>query len=154
MSRNGHPYYWTNDPNQSQENSQRLHAENFQAGNGWLQSFMTRHNINFRFLSGESAAVDMEAIEDWKSKLQQVLSEYPPEDQFNADETGLFYRKMPRKNLIQNGEKCNGAKLSKERLSILFCCATGEKLKPLVIGECCTASSIQTTMYRYQTSAC
>jgi hypothetical protein len=32
----------------------------------------------------------MEAAEDWKSKLQQVLSEYPPENQFNADETGLF----------------------------------------------------------------
>jgi hypothetical protein len=43
---------------------QRLHTENFQANNGWLESFTTRHNINFRFLSGESAAVDMEAVED------------------------------------------------------------------------------------------
>jgi hypothetical protein len=33
-------------------------------------------------------------------------------------------------------EKCRGGKLSKERLSVLFCCsATGEKLKPLVIGN-------------------
>jgi hypothetical protein len=43
---------------------------------------------------------------------------------------------MPRKSLIQNGEKCKGGKLSKERLSVLFCCsATGEKLKPLFIGN-------------------
>jgi hypothetical protein len=35
---------------------------------------------------------------------------------FNADETGLFYRQMPRKSLIQKGEKCKGGKLSKERL--------------------------------------
>jgi hypothetical protein len=78
----------------------------------------------------------MEAVEDWKSKLQQVLSEYPPEDKFNADETGLFYRQMPRKSLIQKGEKFKGRKLFKERLSVLFCCiATGKKLKPLVTGN-------------------
>jgi hypothetical protein len=57
----------------------------------------------------------MEAVEDWKSRLQQVLSEYPPEDLFSADETGLFYRQMPRKSLIQKGAKCKGGKLSKER---------------------------------------
>jgi hypothetical protein len=64
------------------------------------------------------------------------LSEYSPEDQFNADETGLFYRQMPRKSLIKKGEKCKGGKLSKERLSFLSrCSATGEKLEPLVIGN-------------------
>jgi uncharacterized protein YeeX (DUF496 family) len=78
----------------------------------------------------------MEAVEDLKAKQQQVLSEYPPEDQFKADETGLLYRHMPRKSLIQKGEKCKGGKLSKERLNVLFCCsATGEKLEPLVIGN-------------------
>jgi hypothetical protein len=47
-----------------------------------------------------------------------------------------FIDKMPRKSLIQKGEKCKGGKVSKERLSVLFCCsATGEKLKPLVIGN-------------------
>jgi hypothetical protein len=71
-------------------------------------------------LSGESAGVNLEAAEDWKSKLKQVVSEYPPENQFNADETGLFYRQMPRKSLVQNREKYEGGKLSKERLSVLF----------------------------------
>jgi hypothetical protein len=28
---------------------------------------------------------------------------------------------MPRKILVQKGEKCKGGKLSKERLSVLFC---------------------------------
>jgi hypothetical protein len=43
---------------------------------------------------------------------------------------------MPRKSLIQKGEKCKGGKLSKERSSVLFCCSVnGEKLKPLVIGN-------------------
>jgi hypothetical protein len=60
----------------AKEIAQRLHVENFQASNGWLESFRTSHNTNLRFLSGESAAVGMEAVEDWKSRLQQVLSEF------------------------------------------------------------------------------
>jgi hypothetical protein len=84
----------------------------------------------------KTAAIDMEAAKEWKSKLQNLLNEYPPENQFNADETGLFYRQMPRKSLVQKGGRCKGGKLSKERLSVLMCCsATGEKLRPLVIGN-------------------
>jgi hypothetical protein len=105
----------------AKEIAQRLNTENFQASNGWLESFRARHNINFRSLSGESAGVDSEAAENWKSKLNLVVSEYPPENQFNADETGLFYRQMPRKSLFHEGGKCKGGKLSKERLNILFC---------------------------------
>jgi hypothetical protein len=84
----------------AKEIAQRLQVENFQASNGCLESFRARHNINFRSLSGESAGVDLEAAEDWKSNLDQVVSEYPPENQFNADETGLFCRQMPRKSLV------------------------------------------------------
>jgi hypothetical protein len=88
----------------AKERAQRLHIENFQARNRWLESFRARHNMNFRSLSGESAGVDLESPEDWKSKLNQVVSGHPPENQFNADETGLFYRQMPRKSLVQKGE--------------------------------------------------
>jgi hypothetical protein len=120
----------------AREIAQTLHVENFQASNGWLESFWTRHNINSRFLSGESAAASMAAVEDSKLKLHQVINEYPPLNQFNADETQLFYRQMPRKSLIQKGGKCEGGELSKERLCALFCrSVTGEKLKPLVIGN-------------------
>jgi hypothetical protein len=71
----------------AREIAQRLHVENFQASNGWLESLTTRHNINFRFLNGESAAVDTAAVEDWKSKLHPLINEYPPTNQFKADET-------------------------------------------------------------------
>jgi hypothetical protein len=76
----------------ARETAQRLHVEIFQVSNGWLEPFRTGHNINFRFLSGESAAVDMAAVEDWKSKLHQVINEYPRSNQFNADGIGLLYR--------------------------------------------------------------
>ena len=57
----------------------------------------------FRILSGESA-VDMQTDEKLKSKLQKVMSEYPPLNQCKAD-------KM--KNV--------GRKLSNKRLSVIFC---------------------------------
>jgi hypothetical protein len=76
----------------------------------------------------------MAAVENWKSKLHQVINKYPPSNQFNADETGLFYRQMPRKCLIQKGDKSKGGKLIQGKI-VLFCrSATGEKLKPLVNG--------------------
>jgi hypothetical protein len=37
----------------AKEIAQRLHIENFQASNVWLESCRTRHNINFQFISGE-----------------------------------------------------------------------------------------------------
>jgi hypothetical protein len=69
----------------AKEIAQRLHVENFQPSNGWLESFKTRHNIYFRFLSGESAAVDMEAVEDWKSKLQQVINSVQTKQDYFID---------------------------------------------------------------------
>jgi hypothetical protein len=71
----------------ARETAHRLHVENFQASSGCLESFRTRNNINFQVPCGELAAVEY-----WKSKLHQVINEYPPLNQFNADERGLFYR--------------------------------------------------------------
>jgi hypothetical protein len=44
--------------------------------------------------------------------------------------------KCPGKAWLRKGENVKVEKLSKERLSVLFCCsATGKKLKPLVTGN-------------------
>jgi hypothetical protein len=60
--------------------------------------------------------VDLEASEDWTSKLSQTVNKYPPENPFNADETGFSYRQILKKSLVLKGEKYKGGKLSKERL--------------------------------------
>jgi len=51
----------------------RNNVKIFQANKWWLESFRTRHNINFCFLSCESWAVDMSTVGDWKSKLRRVI---------------------------------------------------------------------------------
>jgi len=105
---------------------------------GWLEKWKRRHNITFRVISGESASVNDECLDNWLSnKWPKLCQGYTPAEIFNCDETGLFYKMLPNKSLHFANEKCPGGKHSKDRLSILFCCNSdgSEKLKPVVIGK-------------------
>ena len=113
-----------------------LNIPNFKASNGWLESFRRRHNISFRTLSGESAGMDFQIVQNWKNNLCNILHGYQLTDIWNLDETGLFWRGIPTKSLVVKGDQCKGGKLSKERLTIcLLVSSIGEKFKPLVIGR-------------------
>ncbi|XP_050406602.2 tigger transposable element-derived protein 4, partial [Patella vulgata] len=116
--------------------AENLKLETFKASNGWLRSFLSRHNIVFGCMSGERADVDMGVVDYFKSKVPQLCSGFLPKDIFNMDETGLFYKDGSRKTFHVKGDDCAGGKRSKERLSVALCASlTGEKLKPLVLGR-------------------
>ncbi|XP_047505969.1 tigger transposable element-derived protein 6-like [Pieris napi] len=121
----------------AEEFANSLKIKNFKASNGWLQNFKKRHDLAFNKICGESASVSKSVCQEWKSELHNVVNDYDPNDVFNADETGLFFKCLPDKTLTFKNEKCHGGKHSKERLTILFCAnSTGtEKLKPLIIGQ-------------------
>ena len=108
----------------------------FKASEGWLTRFKSRHNIEFKHINGEAADVNMDTVEEWKTKLKDLTKNFDAADIFNADETGLFFRALPNKTLAERSKKCVGGKMSKERLTVMLCASfTGEKLKPLVIGK-------------------
>ena len=88
-------------------------------------------------ISGEENSVPEKAIEPWISSiLPDLLKKYKPEDVYNADETGLFYKLQPDRTLAFKGEKCSGGKKPKDCLTILVCVSmAGEKVPPLVIGK-------------------
>ena len=111
--------------------------DEFRASNGWLENFKKRHGIVYRKVCGESGAVDDNVCAAWKAELQSVIQGYSPHDVFNADETALFFKCLPDSTMTFKGEKCQGGKLSKERLTVLLATnASGtEKLRPLVIGK-------------------
>ena len=68
--------------------------------------------------------------------LPTILSNYEPQNIFNADEFGLFYQALPKKTLHLKGEKCSGGKNSKIRLTSLAAAnMIGEKLPMFVIGK-------------------
>lgn len=79
----------------------------------------------------------MNAVEQWFKQLPNILKDYEPDDIFNADETGLFFKCLPNKTFAFKKEKCYGGKLSKERITVMVCAnSTGtNKLKLLVIGK-------------------
>ncbi|XP_041378800.1 tigger transposable element-derived protein 4-like [Gigantopelta aegis] len=88
-------------------------------------------------MSGERGDVNNATIIDWKAKLPTVCEGYTPQDIFNMDETGLFYRDTTKSTFKVKGEECDGGKRSKERLTVALCASmTGEKIPALVIGKC------------------
>jgi hypothetical protein len=65
-----------------------------------LDSFKKRHNIVWNGVYGESKDVDESAVSEYKPKLLELISPYEPKNIYNADETGLFFRALPTKSLL------------------------------------------------------
>lgn len=113
-----------------------LGISDFTASNGWLAAFRHRNNIDFRAISGEARDADSNAADRYRERIPAITDKYAIADVFNADETGLFFKRLPDKSLALRGEKCVGGKFSKERITVLLACsASGEKLKPFVIRK-------------------
>ena len=70
---------------------------------GWLSSFRKRNNLSFNVEHGEARSADPESGRIWQESLPEILHAYPLEDIFNADETGLFYKRLPKKTLMVKG---------------------------------------------------
>ena len=113
----------------------KLGVTSFQASNGWLCRFKNRHGIIFKVACGESASVQVTTVDDWKkTALARLLTEYAPQDVFNADETGLFFRCLPNKTHAFKGQACHGGKQAKDRLTVLIGCnMTGTEKLPLLV---------------------
>ena len=109
----------------------------FKGSNGWFDRFRTRYNIQFRVICGESRAVDQNVIEDWKTRLASMIEHYDPENIYNCDETGLFYKLMPDRSITIDRNDSKGGEKSKERYTVMLCSnwIGSNKLKPVVIGE-------------------
>ena len=111
----------------------------FKASNGWLDSFKKRHNIKCMKVSGECADVSEETVTSWFERVQVLTSGYEPQNIWNEDETGCFYRALPDKSLSDKKKECRGGKKAKERITIAFFAnASGGKEPPIVIGKSAT----------------
>jgi hypothetical protein len=86
---------------------------------GWLQKFLDRHGMKSLKLSGEAGSADMDAVRAELPVLQSLISEYPPSDVFNMDETGLFYCLAPDRTIATR--QIAGLKKDKTRITIALC---------------------------------
>ncbi|KAL4103217.1 hypothetical protein QTP88_010050 [Uroleucon formosanum] len=115
----------------------KLGHKQFKASQGWLSNWKIRNNVVFRKICGENASVDQSICSDWLVKYLPIINQYSPDDVYNVDETGLFYKCLPSQTFVLKGENCAGGKNSKERVTILLGSnMTGtDKIKPLLIGK-------------------
>lgn len=120
-----------------QARSGEVSTETFTASNGWFQRFSRRFNLHNRSVSGEAASADVEAAEKFVDQFDTIIEQggYCPEQIFNVDETGLFWKKMPERSYIHKEAKTMpGFKAFKDRVTLLLGGnVTGFKLKPLLI---------------------
>ena len=89
---------------------------------------------------GEKLSADVDSIQPFVEKLHKLILEdgLVLEQLYNADETGLYWRVLPKTTLASAVEKdAPGGKSQKDRVTILGCAnATGQhKLKPVLVGR-------------------
>jgi hypothetical protein len=87
---------------------------------------------------GEAGSAKTGDAEKFQETFQEMLDDggYNANQVFNADETGLFWKKMPSRTYItKEQKKLPGKKVMKDRLTLLLCAnATGLcKIKPMLV---------------------
>lgn len=112
----------------------------FSASKGWFENFKKRHNLHHLQFKGEIASGDEKSAKEYPQKLDKIIkdNDYLPDQVFNADETGLFWKRMPKRTYLSKSEKsASGFKAAKDRVTLLFCSnSSGDfMLKPLFINR-------------------
>ena len=93
-------------------------------GDHWFSRFRERCGIQQLFFHSEGAEVDRENpdLVAALDKLYAIISKYDLENVHNMDETGLFFRLLPKYTLLMPFEDVSstrGKKKAKERVSLV-----------------------------------
>jgi DDE superfamily endonuclease/CENP-B N-terminal DNA-binding domain len=90
----------------------------------WLDRVLHERNIEVLKLHGEGGSVSDMEVRCARMAITKALEEmFPPEDWYGADESALFYRRLPRGGrIVQKGRKetARGDKEPKDRLTFLL----------------------------------
>lgn len=113
--------------------------EKFAASNGWLTRWKHQYKVTSFVISGEKLSADFSAAESFKLQFDQLIREenLAPCQIFNADETGLNFKMLPKRTLGVRQDGTAGHKMNTERLTIMPCTNYDGSLKLplLVIGK-------------------
>ncbi|XP_051909559.1 tigger transposable element-derived protein 1-like [Hippocampus zosterae] len=113
-------------------------TDDFKASRGWFENFKKRSGIHYVVRKRQTLRADKEGAKKFVEEFQSFVGceGFLPQQVFNCDETGLFWKKMPKRTYITREEKSlRGHKPMKDRLTLLLCAnATGDcKVKPLLV---------------------
>ncbi|GFX21658.1 tigger transposable element-derived protein 1 [Trichonephila clavipes] len=115
-------------------------GKEFSASKGWLTGFLKRNALHNIKITGESATAHEGAAKIFPEEQAKIIEDgdYSADQVFNADETGLYWKKMPNRTYIAKDETtASGHKASNDRVTLLLCSnASGDRmLKPLLINK-------------------
>ena len=120
----------------AKELANKLGKPNFKGSRGWLEKWKRKYNVHQMRVSGESGDVSGLTVSSWKERLPEIVKGYEPDDIWNMDESGVFWRALPENGFGQKGKQCKGGKKSKQRVTVaFFVTAAGNKEKPVFIWE-------------------
>ncbi|XP_066977814.1 tigger transposable element-derived protein 1-like [Macrobrachium rosenbergii] len=110
----------------------------FTTSKGWFAKFQKRFGLKSVSLHGKAASADTVAAETYANEtFKNIIAEggYKPEQVFNMDETGLFWKRMPSRTFLFKEEaKASGFKAFKDHVTLVMCGnAAGFLLKPGLI---------------------
>ncbi|KRZ05568.1 Tigger transposable element-derived protein 1 [Trichinella zimbabwensis] len=77
----------------------------FTSGKDWLDHFKRRFSLSNVKMPGKAASADQFTASSYFEQLKQLIDEkgFRPEQIFNADESALFWKKMPTGHMIKPG---------------------------------------------------
>ena len=108
-----------------------------QFSNHWIEQFCKRNAFRHFRTHEKNGAVDLENpdVQARLAEIKRQLSEYPLCDQYNMDETGLFYNMPPDSTIARN--VVEDMKKDKTRITIAFTCnADGtDRFESMFIGH-------------------
>ncbi|XP_035230094.1 tigger transposable element-derived protein 1-like [Stegodyphus dumicola] len=103
-----------------------------------VRKFKKRTRVHSVVRHGEAASSDTVAADKFRAELIQFITSevFLPQQVFNCDETGLFWKKMAKRTYITQEEKSlPGHKPMKDGLTLLLCANASEdcKIKLLLV---------------------
>ena len=118
------------------ERPQDTSLDQFRGSDVWLDTWKSVCAINERRTVGEAGDVAEETITSWMDRIQESTVGYSSENIWNMDESGCFFKALPNKGLVEKGKEAKGSKRSKQRFTIFFFNAAGEKIdEPVVVWK-------------------
>ena len=126
----------------------------FKASNGWISKVMSRNGFSSHVIHGEAGEMNDEekkkATIKVQSEIDVIVKKYNINASkiYNADQTGLFYNKLPNRMYLRKEQVKNtrGVKLmkSKDRLTLMVATAAdGTKCPLYSVGKSAVPESVR-----------
>jgi len=91
----------------AEETSTHLGVPNFSASAGFIRRWDKWHNLvnNSLWRTGGSAAADVESSKQRMAEIRGQLADYEPEQIYNMEETGLYFRCLANRACVTAGRR-------------------------------------------------